>query len=197
MSDMAQAMEHCHRPLWKRPPFWFIVIVVTLLLYLFVIEQTDKPTLTPYSTFLDQLEVGNVASVTLQGTEINGHYKHPLDRTPLGGTKVQRDTFISRAPDFGDPTLIPELRKQHVVIEVNSPSQWTSLLTHLPWPMLLFLGVAILAGFVRLTRGGKSQQGSAATMPAHGMVGFILNLFAKREQTSSPPTNDSDEPRHH
>ena len=194
---MTHAMEHCQRPWWKRPPFWFIVIAATLLFVVLALEHTDKPASTPYSTFLDQLEAGNVASVTIQGTEISGHYKHSVDGTPLSGTKLQRDTFNSRAPDFGDPTLIQELRKQHVVIEVSSPSQWTSLLTHLPWPMLLFLGVAILAGFVRLMRGGKTQSGSvASSLPAHGMMGLISSLFTKREQTSSPPTKDGDEPKH-
>jgi cell division protease FtsH len=189
-------MQHCQKPWWKRPPFWFIAIAAALLLVMLALEYTDKPTLTSYSTFLDQLEAGNVASVTIQGTEINGHYKHPLDGAPLSGTKVQRDTFSSHAPDFGDPTLISELRKQHVVIEVSSPSQWTSLLTHLPWPMLLFLGVAILAGLVKLMRGGKAQSGSVvSTLPAHGMMGLVSRLFGKRDQTSTP-TNDSDETKH-
>jgi ATP-dependent Zn protease len=192
---MTHAMEHCHRSWWKRPPFWFVVIVAVLLLVVLVIEQTDKPTLTPYSAFLDQLEAGNVASVTFQGTQINGRYKRPLDGATKSGP-VQRDTFSSRVPDFGDPTLIPELRKQHVVVNVNSASQWTSLLTRLPWPMLLFLGVAIIAGFVRLMRGGKVQSGSAASaLPAHGMMGLVSRLFAKRDQTASPPTNDIGEPK--
>jgi ATP-dependent Zn protease len=188
-------MEHCHRPWWKRPPFWFIVIAAVLLLVVLVIEQTDKPALTPYSAFLDQLDAGNVASVTFQGTQIDGRYKRALDGAPTSGS-VQRDTFRSRVPDFGDPTLIPGLRKQHVVINVDSPSQWTSLLARLPWPMLLFLGVAIIAGFVRLMRGGKAQSGSVApTLPAHGMMGLVSRLFAKRDQTASPPTNDSGEPK--
>ena len=195
---MTHAMEHCQRPWWKRPPFWFIVIAATLLLVVLALEHTDKPALTSYSTFLDQLEAGNIASVTIQGTELNGRYKHPLDGAPLNGTKVQRDTFNSRAPDFGDPTLISELRKQHVVIDINSPSQWSSLLTHLPWPMLLFLGVAILAGFVRLMRGGKTQSGSVtSTLPSHGVMGLISRLFTSREQTSNTPTNNSDEIKHH
>jgi cell division protease FtsH len=189
-------MQHCQKPWWKRPLFWFIVIAATLLLVMLALEHTDKPASTPYSTFLDQLEAGNVASVNIQGTEISGHYKHPVDSTPLSGTKLQRDTFNSRTPDFGDPTLIQELRKQHVVIDINSPSQWTSLLSHLPWPMLLLLGVAILAGLVRLMRGGKMQSGSvASTLPAHGMMGLVSRLFGKRDQTSTP-TNDSDETKH-
>lgn len=193
---MMHAMEHCQRPWWKRPPFWFIVIAAVLLLVVLVIEKTDKPTLTSYSAFLDQLEAGNVASVTFQGTQIEGLYKRTLDSAPSSGTKAKLDTFRSRVPDFGDPTLISELRKQHVMIDVSSPSQWTSLFAHLPWPMLLFLGVVVIAGLFKLLRGGKLQSGSAAsTLPAHGMMGFILSMFAKRDQDASPPKNDSDEPK--
>ena len=193
---MPHAMEHCHRPWWKRPPVWFIAIAAAVLLAVLAIEQTDQPALTPYSAFLDQLDAGNVASVTFLGTEIDGRYKHPLDSASPGGAKAPRDTFSSRVPDFGDTALLPELRKQHVPIYVSSPSQWSSLLAHVPWPMLLFLGVAILAGFVKLMRGGKTPSGSAASpWPAHGMMGIVSRLFAKRDQAASLPTNDTDEPK--
>lgn len=193
---MMHAMEHCQRPWWKRPPFWFILVAAVLLFAVLVPEQTDKPALTPYSAFLDQLDAGNVASVTIQGTEIKGRYKPPAGVTPSSG--IQRDSFSSRVPDFGDPALIPELRKHHVVIEVAPPSPWTSLLSHLPWPMLLILGVAILAGAIRLMRGGKVDAGSAASaLPAHGMMGLVSRLFAKQDQTANPPKKDSDEPKIH
>lgn len=196
---MTHAMEHCDRPWWKRPPIWFIAIAAVITLLIVVVNETDgKPALTPYSTFLDQLEAGNVASVTFQGTEIHGRYKHPLDSAdsaPSGGT-AQRDTFSSRVPDFGDPTLIPELRKRHVAVDVNPPSQWTSLLARIPWPMLLFVGVVMIAGLVRLLRGGKAQSGPAApALPAHGMMGLVSALFAKKDEAAGPPTQDSDEPK--
>jgi ATP-dependent Zn protease len=188
-------MEHCHMPWWKRPPFWFVVIVAVSLLVVFVKEKIDKPVLTPYSAFLDQLEAGNVASVRFQGTQIDGRYRRPLDGATKSGP-VQPDTFISRVPDFGDPALIPELQKQHVVIYVSSPSQWTSLLARLPWPLLLFLSVAIIAGFLRLMRGGKMQSGSAASaLPAHGMMGLVSHLFAKGDQTAGPPPNGIGKPK--
>ena len=197
---MPHAMEHCQRPWWKRPPFWFIAIAAVLLLIgvWTEIEPTDQSAATPYSAFLDQIEAGNVASVTFQGTQIDGRYKKPLDSSPSTGAMARRDTFRSRVPDFGDPTLITELRKQHVVIVVSSPSQWPSLLAHLPWPMLLFLGVVLIAGFIRVMRGGRVQSGSVASaLPAHGMMGLVSGLFAKRDQTPIPPTNDNDEPKNH
>ena len=59
---MTYAMEHCHRPWWKRPPLWFIVIAAVLtLLIVIVTEKAGKPVSTPYSIFLDQLKAGNVA----------------------------------------------------------------------------------------------------------------------------------------
>jgi hypothetical protein len=53
---MTQAMEHCHRPWWKRPPVWFIAIAVVLALVIGIgteIETTGKSAATAYSVFLD------------------------------------------------------------------------------------------------------------------------------------------------
>jgi ATP-dependent Zn protease len=186
---MTHQMKHCDRPWWKRPPVWFIAIVVLALLSVAVVKQTGQPIATPYSIFLDQVEAGNVASVSFQGTEIHGRFKHPPDNT-------HNDTFNTRVPDFGDPALIPALRQQHVVIDVAPPSAWSWLLGHIPWPMLIFVGVILVIGVIRLLHGGNAQVGSAApALPAHGMIGLLSGLFAKRHASESPPTSDSDEPK--
>jgi hypothetical protein len=168
---------------------WFIAIAAVLLLIAIGIEMKTAGIVapTPYSAFLDQLEAGKVASVTFQGTEIQGRFKRSPD-------SAQRDTFSTRLPDFGDPLLIPELRKQHVAINVSAPSPWTSVLTRLPWPMLIFLCVVLLAGLVRLVRGGKVQSESGAPMhPMHDIVGLVSGLFAKPHQVESPPEQESNE----
>jgi hypothetical protein len=177
--------------LWWRisKVWWFIAIfAVLILLTVVVLGKAGNPAPMPYihySTFLDQFEAGNVASVTFQGTEINGRFKHPLNSTQPG-------TFSSRVPDFGDSTLIQELRKQQVVIDVSSPSQWLSLFSRLPWPMLFFLGVAMVAGLVGLLRPGKAQSGATASLhPMRGMMRLALGLFARQQQGASPPEHDS------
>jgi ATP-dependent Zn protease len=189
---MTHEMKHCDRPWWKRPPVWFVAIAAAVLLGVVgtELETTSKPVATPYSTFLDQVEAGNVASVTFQGTEINGRFKRPLDGT-------QRDAFSTRAPDVSDPALIPALRKQRVTIDVRAPSPWTAVLTRIPWPMLVFLGVVLVAALVRLVRGGKAQTGSAAAMPAHGMIGLVSGLFAKKGHDETPAAHDNNEPKSH
>jgi len=87
-----------------------------------------------------------------------------------------------------------KVAQQHVAIEVSAPSPWTSVLARIPWAMLVFLGVVLIAGLVRLVRGGKAGSGPAASVPAHGMIGLVSGLFAKRDQATSPPTQDGDEP---
>ena len=136
MTDAVQL--HCTRPWYMRPPVWVLGVVLVALALFGIIEMIGRPAALPYSEFLDQLDAGNVASVIFQGTEIDGRFKHPLNAAASNSANSGR-RFRSRVPDFGDPTLIPELRKQQVVIDVVSSSSWTRLLGGLPLPMLLML----------------------------------------------------------
>jgi len=160
--------------------------VVVILLVVVILAEAVKPAPMSYSAFLDQFEAGNVASITFQGTEIDGRFKHAVDSAIPTGT-AQRDTFSSRVQDVGDPTLIPALRKEQVSIDVTAPSLWTSLLGNLPWPMLLILGAILVAGLVRLVRGRKTPSGSAMSMPPMpGMMGLVSGLVGKQQQAAPP-----------
>jgi hypothetical protein len=192
---MKQAMRHCNRPWWMRPPVWFIAIIMGVLLSMAVVEHFDRSPSLSYSALLDQIDAGNIASVTFHGTVIRGRFRHPVANLPAGG-KAQSNLFRSQVPDFGDPALIPALRKQHVDIDVESQSSWTWLLGRLPWPMLIFVGAILIAGLVRLVRGGKAQPGTPTRgMPAHGMIGLFSWLFAKPGPGENPPLRHDDEPK--
>jgi ATP-dependent Zn protease len=195
MTQIEELKHLNHSSWWRGTKIWWFagLAVILTMLAIVVVEKAAKPAMTPYSAFFDQLEAGNIASVTIQGTDINGTFKHPMNATPASAAEP-RDSFRSRVPDFGDPGLVPELRKQHVVIDVESPSQWTRLLAGLPWPMLLFVGAALIAGLVRVLRGGKPQAGSAvSTSPMQGMIGLVSGLFGKKQQAENPP--DGGEPK--
>jgi hypothetical protein len=92
-------------------------IVAAGLVIFTIVEMAAGPAATPYGTFLDQLDAGNVASVTLQGTEIKGRYKQPLNAAATEA--AQANTFRSRVPDFGDSSLIPA----HVIIILDAPAR--------------------------------------------------------------------------
>jgi ATP-dependent Zn protease len=193
---MTQTIAHCDRPWWKRPPTWFIAIAALLLAIFVIVETYGRAPTTPYGEFLDQLAAGNVAGVTLQGTEINGRFKQPVGDTSSSGA-AQRDVFRSRVPDFGDPTLIPELRKQKVAIDVLAPSAWTWLLGRVPWPMLAILAVVLVAAFTRMLRGGPVVPGSAGSaIPGHGMgpIGTLTGLFARERPGPGAARPERDQP---
>jgi ATP-dependent Zn protease len=175
---------------------WLVAIAALLtLLAVVVVEKASRVAPLRYSAFLDQLEAGNVASATFQGNEISGRFKRPLDDTAASGT-LRGDTFDTRVPEIGDPTLVPELRTQHVPIDVHVPSLWTSVLSRLPWPMLAFLGAMAVAGLFRVLRGGSPNSGSAGSaIPAHGMMGLISGLLAKRRKSADPVARNADTKR--
>ncbi len=186
---MTDAVQHHSTQAWyMRPPVWALGVVLVALAAFGIMEMMNRPAAIPYSDFLDQLDAGNVASVTFKGTQIDGNYKHPLGETAANGIASQT-VFRSQVPDFGDPTLLPELRKERVAIDVVSSSSWTHLLAGLPWPMLLLMGAVLIVALVRLMRGEKAPAGSA--MPTHPMMGLITGLFGKKDQATSPPAGDS------
>jgi hypothetical protein len=183
-----------------RPPVWVLGLFVVALAAFGIVEMIGRPAATSYGVFLDQLDAGNIASVTFQGTQINGRFKHPIAETSASGA-ASADTFRTQAPDIGDPTLLPGLRKQHVVIDVVSSSDWTSWLGRLPFPMLVIVAVLLIAGVARLVRGGKAPTGlaSAASMhPMGGIIAAVSGLFAKQPQGASPapPASDQAQGRH-
>jgi ATP-dependent Zn protease len=188
------AHTHCTVAWWRRPPVWVAAVIVVGLAIFAIMEAESIPSATPYGTFLDQLTAGNVAGVTFKGTEIDGNYKQPVSGAPDHNTK-STDAFRTRAPDFGDPDLISELRKQHVAIDVTSSSSWWRLLAGIPLPMLLFLVFIAVAAIVRLVRGGKSS--SSSNMPVHPMQGLLRlasDLMGKREPVEAPPKPAAAEP---
>jgi len=167
---------------------WFLALVLMGALAYWVATQTSPPAPMPYGAFLNQVDAGNVASATFYGTEIDGRFKHPLESGLAGGT-AQRDSYHTRVPDFGDPGLIPELRKEHVAINVRAPSQWASVLTRVPWPLLLVIAVALIAAVVRLVRGPKTHSGPDMPMrPGAGPFGLFSSFLAKSREGEDQPT---------
>ena len=145
--------------------------------------MASGPAAISYSDFLVQLDADNIASVTFAGTEIDGIFKHPREPTTANGAATQAG-FRSYVPAFGDPTLLPELRRQHVAIDVVSSSSWISWLGRLPWPMVLIIAGVLIVGLVKLMRGDKSSPAKGAS-PTHPAMGLITGLFGKKGQEAS------------
>lgn len=104
----------------------------------------------PYSRFLQQVEQGNVSSVTIKSdNSITGALKKPIHQQQgsaeqSSGTATHFTTFI---PTMGDPTLLPLLKLKGVEIgaqPAQPPGVQTALelfLNALPVLLLLYFGV--------------------------------------------------------
>ncbi len=172
MTDAVQAPRT--RPWYKGPLVWLGCVVVAALAVYGVIEMGGKPATIRYSDFLDQLDAGNIASVTFAGTQIDGRFKQPVaESAATNGAPLT--VFRSRVPEFGDTTLLPELRQKHVAIAVAPSSQWLGLggtavlgglaAVLLAKPMLLLIIVGgFVAGLIRVMRGGEMNIRSILSM---------------------------------
>ena len=193
MTDVAQLQRP--RPWYKRPIVWIVCVVLAALAVYGIVEMRGSPAMIRYSDFLEQLDAHNIASVTFAGTQIDGHFKQPVAGTSAANA-ASPTVFRSRVPDIGDPTLLPELRKERVAFGVAS-SQWfgigaTTILGVLvaflvAKPMLLIIAAAFIAGLVRVARGGKMEVKSILSM-----VPMFKSFSGKQKEPTEnlPPVTD-------
>src|SRR5258708_5171614 len=157
-----------------RPPnrrgFWLqwliFIIVINLIFYAPLIfgglsGQQSTVNLS-YTSFLQQVQQGNVKDVTLTGNAVSGDFKTPIHQ-PQSGTGSNTATyprFTSYVPETGDPNLLPLLEKNGVQVNAQ-PVQipwWqtalTILLNALPLLLLVYFGYMLLRSMRQSQQGG-------------------------------------------
>src|SRR5947209_8909428 len=149
---------------WLR---WLIFIVVINLIFyaplLFSSLSAQQSTINlSYTSFLQQVQNGNVKDVTLTGNSVSGDFKTPLHQ-PQGGSgngTAAYSQFTSYVPETGDPNLLTSLEKNGVSVTAQ-PVQipwWqtalTILLNALPILLLVYFGYMALRGLRQSQQGG-------------------------------------------
>ncbi len=146
--------------------FWWILLAGLILWNLWTILPRGASVLNvPYSTFVDQVNNGNVSSVQIQGSEISGVFSNPIPAPPAAQTasplKPQSNEtyqdFKTVFPEvIGDSSLIPLLTANHVEVNVSPPpSPWITLLLTGGLPFLLLIVVMVWMG----RQAAQSQSG--------------------------------------
>ena len=145
---------------------WGVIVLLVLGLYnLFqnpgsIAGKTEMP----FSTFLTEVDKGNVVSVDIRGSEISGNFRDGKG-------------FKTYSPNY--PNLVEKLSAKGVSItagprEEKGPSLWGIILSW--FPMLLLIGVWIF--FMRQMQGGKGgamgfgRSKAKLLTEAHGRVTF-------------------------
>ena len=96
----------------------------------------------PYSTFYQQVQAGNVQSVTFQGQDAYGAFKQPVTVTDTssGTNKTGTSFHFTQLPN-GDPNLTTLLNTYHVNYSAKPPADNNTLInvltSFLPWIILI------------------------------------------------------------
>ena len=109
----------------------------------------------PYSTFYQQVKLGNVQSVVFQGQDATGSFNNAITVPGSNNGLPSKHFHFTQLPN-GDPTLIPLLNQHHVSYQAKSAGDsnfFLNLLFNLlPW--ILVFGVFIFIA----RRATQSQQ---------------------------------------
>src|SRR5437588_5645868 len=151
----------------RRLSFWvrwlLLVLLINLLFYgplFFSLLSAPSTTINlSYSRFLQQVEQGNVTSVTINSDDsVTGIFKTPVHQPPTAqptgaaNGSVAATQFTTLIPGTGDPNLLPLLEKKGVEInaQIVQPPWWQTalglLLNALPLLLLLYIGAMSLRG---------------------------------------------------
>ena len=154
----------------RSPRYWIqlllFVLLINLLFYgplIFSSIGGQQTTINlSYTSFLQQVQQGNVKDVTLNGNAVSGDFKTPFHQPQNGsgnGTATY-SRFTSYVPETGDPSLLPLLEKNGVQVTAQPvQTPWwltvlTLLLNALPILILLYFGYMVLRSMRQAQQGG-------------------------------------------
>jgi cell division protease FtsH len=153
--------EHKPPPPHRLRGFWIFVIVLLALNWISVLafQKSGKPRVkVPFSPyFLNQLEAGQVKSISSKSDTIKGTFKANVRYPPSNSKATPTDLFSTQVPSFWNSNqLTTLLRSQGVEVNASNPNPGTSILAELLLgfgPTLLLVGLFVLLAR-RATAGG-------------------------------------------
>jgi cell division protease FtsH len=139
--------------------FWILFVLVSILLVqLFSPQQPDARQLS-FTEVKQQLNAGNIESVTItDGTRVEGQLRSPVS-TPRGETR----DFVMTLPIANFERFIADLEAANVAItgEAGGQNWWMMLVGILPWILILGIWIFMLrqmqAGGSKAFQFGKSK----------------------------------------
>jgi cell division protease FtsH len=158
--------EHKPRPPHRLRGFWIFVVVLLALNWLSVLiaQPAGQPRVTvPFSPyFLNQLNAGQVVSISSTGDTIDGTFKTAIRYPTNDKTATPTTLFATQVPSFWTSNALTSLLlSKGVVVNAKNPNPGTSLLAELLLgfgPTLLLVGLFVLLAR-RATAGGGGLGG--------------------------------------
>lgn len=149
MADRKNLPERVKGPQWR-----LVITALVLVAFFYLWGQffaSDGRAFRPvtYSQFLEQLEAGNIKSVSIKRLRVNGELVKEVNILPQGGKNaVAVRYFQTFLPSFQGEDLLSRLREKNVIVNVESPDQeslfWQILTGVLPWLLIIGFWIFIM-----------------------------------------------------
>jgi cell division protease FtsH len=156
---------------------WPLVIALLFLAYLLfpLVGAPSTMKAVSYSEIRDLIKQGEIDEATLQAAAIIGHLTGPTDEGA--------ETVRAILPQIPDPTLLPLLEEQGVVVTAEEPRMPSILISLLPW-------LVILAFYFWLSRRmmGRGLGGGLGAGTPGGLSDLMRGRSAKPAQRISKTT---------
>ncbi len=114
------------RPWWRTPMpggrwFWAVLLVLFVVNWFVTswILGPEPPIAIPYTTFLEELDAGNVESIVSTGEQIQGSFTAPV--TDPNDPEVTSSSFQTLRPAFAEDDLLQRLIDADVVVNAEAP----------------------------------------------------------------------------
>ncbi|MDX1644400.1 MAG: ATP-dependent metallopeptidase FtsH/Yme1/Tma family protein, partial [Thermoanaerobaculia bacterium] len=128
---------------------WMVIFVAVILLWNTIqAGNVGRHELT-FTEFIDQVESGRVARVTISGQKVTGEFRS-------GGKYPEGESFLSFIPTDYSDELVRELRASKVIIDFEEPRENPFIQFLVFWaPILLIIGLWIF--FMRQMQTGGNK----------------------------------------
>ena len=153
----------------RRGGFWWWIVGFFAINWILMSVFMGPPprTTVSYTFFTDQLDAGNVQTVTSTADAIQGEFTKDVAYPPGSENADEVDLFTTQRPSFADDDLFATLEAEGVEVNAEPPDAppplWRQILVGLG-PTLLFVGLLLWVarrGAARLGGGGLGTFGKS------------------------------------
>ncbi len=153
---------------WRTVLFFLALVALNYTLAAIFFPTTEQPRVDiPYSpTFVAQVRAGNVATITVRGTVIQGTFKNAIRHPAKDTNATTTSQFSTQVPDFANTDSLDRMLQQNGVVVTAKPPAgpplWQSLLVSFgPAILLIALWIWLMRRSAGAERGGMFSFGKA------------------------------------
>lgn len=133
---------------WRYIAAFFIIFVVLYAWNSFFRTGAPAQYTINYSQFMDQLNAGNIKSVSIKKLLVDGEFVKEVNIQFQGEKKPAKVKYFQTVlPSFQGEGLLSQLREKNVIITVEAAEQgyfWSILIGILPWALIIGFWVLMM-----------------------------------------------------